>query len=569
MESIRQQLLDITKPIVSSLTIDDILEIELLSGGYAYEVNGLPASNVTRANILSQIHVGLIMRFENVNFEIKQGGSRSTTKIRYKVDPNKDVIFGSKSGLIIGTQNTNKVYVIKTNKKTGAKTPRLTPGNMGLSQGTSPLTLGSYKTVSDYINLVETKIDELIAEEKIPAIYGEWLKLTTQAYNPAVNSSTMSRIQTLWSENPGLLDEINSEVLEIFCPLAYIKSLCGSTTLSSIPRQERQRVQEIIGNNSGYSYSDFRIWFPQGENFPIIDSQVAYIESNQIKAVFPISTKNVTRGENTVNTLKFTDMFENGRQVTNWYKHLPDKVKPKQQVQTCVAAESARRKSPTYVLEAMGFVLGSSLVQQNHKSDILGLMRQSFINTGVEHTLTVENIRSLIRKIGVGTTKKTKIDSISTLSNNDKTLAKLFIISLIKDSRIYSSVSNLNQDRLIALGEDAWSQLRLVYPYTFENLCLYFEKILEKSTKQEPKYNYQRIVKDNYFTGNRSLITKYGDNIVAGAGEVIIARVAVDNRDGTVRIRYDTSVTKRVKQHYGLRSKNNMNRLEDSLGVAP
>jgi len=568
MESIKQTLLDITKPLVSTLTLDDILEIELTTGGYAYEINGLPSSNITRSTILSQIYTTLIQTISDTTFELKQGNSRTTTKIRFKTNATEDVTFGSKSGLIVGIKNSAKVYVIKTNKKKGAKTHRLTPGNMGLSKGTTPLNLSNYKTVLDYISAVEDKIDELVSEEKIPAIYGEWLRLTVQTYNPAVNASTMSRLQTLWNENPGLSDEINSEVLEIFCPLAYIKSVCGNSTLSSIPRTERQRFYDMIGKNSGFNYSNFRIWFPQGENFPIIDSQVAYIESNDIKVVLPISTKNITRGENTVNTLKFTDMFENGRQVTNWYKKLPDKVKPKQQVQTCVATQSARRKSPTYVIEAMAFILNSALVQQAHKTDLLGLMRNNFNSTGVEYTLTLENIKSLIRKIGPNTTKKTKIDNIVTLSPSDKTLAKLFVVCLIKDSRTYQKVSHLEQDRLVQLGDNAWEQLRLLYPYTFENLCLFFEKILERSTKQEPKYNYQRLVKDNYFSGNKSLITKYGDSIVAGAGEVIIAKTNV-HRDGLLRIQYDTSVTKRVREHYGLRSKNSMNRLEDSLGVAP
>lgn len=580
MSSIKQEIFTVVSGFRQNFDIEDILEVELASGGYAYEVRNLPPSSIERSNILRQIFAGISSAVTSASFELKQGSSGGSVTVAYKSEPQRKKSFSSGSGVIVAKRNGSVQYVIKTNKTRGARSLRLTPGNMGVSKGTSPIVPANYHTVLEYVSLLENKITELVESESIPTAYAEWLRLNIAAYNPLSRSAVLTRITSLWDDNPGLMEEINSEVLEIFCPLAYIKSICGMPAPSGVPAKEKQRFYSFVGKNSGFKANDFKIWFPQGENFPIIDSQIGYFESGNLICVIPLSTKNITRGPDSVNTLKFVDMFNNSRQVAEWYKHLPNKIKTNQQVQSTVAMQASGRTSSrggdvTYTIHAVKSIFNSNRVNPQHKNDFLGYVRGMFRRNGIENRLNIGNITSMIKNIGSSVQKKTKIDNIPTLSDAEKTLAKLCVVSVMRDAqgsansaygRFVSRIDSV--DRIVNLGEDAWSNARLDYPYTYQNLCLFFEKALAETSREGPNYNYQRIVKDNYFTGNRSLISKYGDTRVSGAGEVVIVKTNVHN-DGTLRIVYDSKVTNRTDRHYSLRSKNSINRLDDALGIAP
>lgn len=580
MASIKQEIFSIISGIRSNYNQDDILEIEMNNGGYSYELRNLPPSSIERSNIIRQIHSGISSSVTSATFELRQGSSGGSTSVTYKTNPQRKVNFSSGSGIVIGRQSGAVYYAIKTNKARGARSLRLTPGNMGVSKGTSPKLNGNYHTILEYVNILENKITQLVNEESIPLAYAEWLRLTISAYNPLNRTAVRQRIIDLWSDNPGLGEEINSEVLEIFCPLAYIKSACGIPSPSDIPRGERNRLNEMCNKTSGFSPNNFKIWFPQGENFPIIDSQVGYFESDNLVCVIPLSTKNITRGPDTVNTLKFVDMFNNSKQVANWYKHLPNRVKVNEQVQSTVAMQAAGRQGSrggdtTYVIHAVKSIFDSKRVNPNHKNDFLGYVRGMFRRNGIEQRLNIGTITTLIKNIGSSVQKRTKIDDIATLSAAEKTTAKLFVVSVMKDAqssanssygRFVRNISNV--DRILNLGEDAWANARLDYPYTYQNLCLFFEKALAETSREGPNYNYERIVKDNYFTGNRSLISKYGDEIISGAGEVVISSTNVRN-DGVLRITYVSKTAARSNRHYSLRSKNSINRLDDALGIAP
>jgi hypothetical protein len=237
--------------------------------------------------------------------------------------------------------------------------------------------------------------------------------------------------------------------------------------------------------------------------------------------------------------------------------------------------QGARGGDTTYVIHAVKSIFDSVRVNANHKNDFLGYVRGMFRRNGIERQLNIASITSLIKKISPSTQKKQYIDNISGLSDAEKQMAKMFVVSVMKDAETSANskygqfVKKLsNVERIVNLGQDAWSNAGLDYPYTYQNLCLFFEKALAETSYNGPKYNYQQIVKDNYFTGNRSLLSKYGNTIVRGAGEVVIVKTNVHS-DGVLRIQYDSRVTKRVREHYGLRSKNSINRLDDALGIAP
>jgi hypothetical protein len=580
MSSIKQEIFNVISGIRSNYKIDDIFEVELNNGGYSYELRNLPPSSIDRSNILKQVYTGISNSVTTVVFELRQRSSGGSVSVTYKSTPQRKNNFSSGSGVIVGKQNGSVYYAIKTNKVRDVRKPRLTPGNMGVSRGTTPLTVANYYTISEFIAILENKIDSLVESETIASTYAEWIKLTIQAYNPLTSTAVLNKIQTLWSDNPGMLDEINSEMLEIFCPLAYIKSICNMPAPSGVTRNEKNRFNELTEKTGGYNANDFKIWFPQGENFPIIDSQVGYFESGKLVAVIPLSTKNITGGANTVNTLKFVDMFKTSRQVANWYGNLPAKAKVNQQVQSTVAMQAAGRQGArggdtTYVIHAVKSIFDSVRVNANHKNDFLGYVRGMFRRNGIERQLNIASITSLIKKISPSTQKKQYIDNISGLSDAEKQMAKMFVVSVMKDAETSANskygqfVKKLsNVERIVNLGQDAWSNAGLDYPYTYQNLCLFFEKALAETSYNGPKYNYQQIVKDNYFTGNRSLLSKYGNTIVRGAGEVVIVKTNVHS-DGVLRIQYDSRVTKRVREHYGLRSKNSINRLDDALGIAP
>jgi hypothetical protein len=490
-----------------------------------------------------------------------------------------------KKSLSSGDGNTPLLLLIRESEKRGSKVLavlklvpkpkfRLSPNNLGITKSGSPGRKDCYLTFDQIISSIETKITEYVNEEKISEALGEWVKVHLAMFNPNdLSTGKRQRIRDVWDN--GLMDEITSELLEVFCGLGYIKAITSpfnnQGAINSVSPKEKDRVEELIGSNP--DLRSFRIWFPQAGNYPIIDSQVGYFENNVLKAVFPISTKNVT-GNRTPNVIKFKDIFTNKKQVLRWKKQLPKRSSYKQGVQSVVAAQAVgqiRGQDVLYPLYASKSILQSSITTPTNKRRFL-----DDINEYGSH-FTEQQIKTLLSQLTRSRhSKSEKLQDF--LAGNILEVAKGLIYILLKNtlgtSSSYASiVRKFDKNYLLTVSEDVWNSVikgrsDAKYPFTYENISLFFEKVLENNSayKNGPT-DYLRLVTENYFTKNKSLIAKYGSDVPpAGAGDVILSKVSIQ-QDGVAKISYNTRTN--PASSYGLRSKNSLNNLQDALGIAP
>lgn len=503
---------------------------------------------------------------------------------QYFITKKASVSLQTKS-LSSGDSNTPLLLLVRESDKRGSKVLavlklvpkpkfRLTPNNLGITRSGSPGRKECYLTFDQIISLINSKITQYVSEEKISEALGEWVKVHLAMFNPNdLSTGKRQRIRDVWDD--GLMDEITSELLEVFCGLGYVKAITSpfnnQGSINSIPPKEKDRVQLLIGTNP--DIRSFRIWFPEAGNYPIIDSQVGYFENNVLKAVFPISTKNVT-GNRTPNVIKFKDIFTDKKQVLRWKKQLPKKSSNKQGVQSVVAAQAVgqpRGQDVLYPLYASKSILKSTITTPTNKRRFL-----DDINEYGSH-FTEQQIKTLLSYLTRSRhSKSEKLEEF--LNGNVLETAKGLIYILLKNTLGTSSsyaaiVRKFDKDYLLTVSEDVWNSVvkgrsDARYPYTYENISLFFEKVLENNSiyKNGPT-DYLRIVTENYFTANRSLIAKYGSDVPpAGAGDVILSKVSIQ-QDGVAKISYNTRTNPAPR--YGLRSKNSLNNLQDALGIAP
>lgn len=534
-----------------------------------YEYSNTPANRSQRGIILDNIIQYLQQNDEFKNYLIVRKASITLNKRSFKS----------------GDGTTPLLLIIKESDSRGAKTlailklvpkPRfkIKPGDLGITRSGSPDQIRCYLTFDDAISTIERHVDELVQNEKITTALGEWIKVHLAMFNPKdLTSGKRKRIRDVW--DVGLSDEITSELLEIFCGLGYIKAIttpfAGQGAILSVNQREKKRVEKMIGQNP--SLDSFRIWFPQAANYPIIDSQVGYFEGNELKAVFPISTKNVTGGR-TPNTIKFKDVFTDKKQVLKWKKGLPKKSGAKQGVQTVVASQAVgqpSRQDTLYPLYAAKSIFNSNITSATNKRQFMQTISQ------YGSTVNEAGIKTLLNSLTSSRhSRGERLRDI--LNDNGLRDAKELIYTLMRKtigtSSPYSSiVRRFEKKYLLRVSENVWnSSVRgrgsAEYPYTYGNISLFFEKILENnSVYSNGKTDYLRMVKENYFSGNTSLISKYGSSVPpSGAGDVILSKVSVGG-DGLARITYNTKTN--PEPRYGLRSKNSLNNLQDALGIAP
>lgn len=509
----------------------------------------------------------------------------------------KDYLITRKASVKIGNKSfksgdgTNPLLLlIKENATRGAKVLailklipkpkfKLKPGDLGITRSGSPDQKNVYLEFDEAISIIKENVDDLVSKEKITSSLGEWIKVHLSMFNPKdLSTEKRQKIREVW--DVGLSDEITSELLEIFCGLGYIKAITspfsGQGAILSINQKEKKRVTDIIGiNPSLNSLNSFKIWFPKEANYPIIDSQVGYFEGNELKAVFPISTKNVTGGK-TPNTIKFKDVFTNKRQVLKWKKGLPKKSAAKQGVQTVVATQAVGQPSKQdtlYPIYAAKSILESNITNSDNKKTFMNGIHEYSSSSSINEY----KIKSLLKNLTASRHKKDdRLNDILSESNLivAKELIYGLIIKTVGTSSPYSAVARTYEKKyLLSINESVWNSVvrkrgSAEYPYTVGNLSLFFEKTLEKnSIYASGPTDYLRMVKENYFTGNRSLISKYGTGVPpSGAGDVILSKVSI-GADGIARITYNTRTNPETS--YGLRSKNSLNNLQDTLGIAP
>ncbi len=437
------------------------------------------------------------------------------------------------------------------------------PGDFNLTSGNNPTNQSGYLTFDEITSRINAKLDSGVSNGEISPQFSQWVKLNVEYFDPRTNVNKATEIRNNWDRN--ILTGVKkiSEMLEIFCGLAYVKALTTSSSGLRCSSEERNRVYEILGTRSP-SVNNFRVWFPDAKNYPIIDSQVGYFEGSNLVAVFPISTKNVSSGK--PNVIKFSDIFENAKQPIEWKKNLPRNSSLKQGIQTVVAAQGVRKDQRLlYPLYAAKSIFNSNITTQSDKNYFINNMRQ----LGLPSTINMQSIKSLLGKFSNGTKKDDKLDSLLRNNQSDLITAKKIILVLLRNSRNYKNpLARISDQNVISFTEETWNIGNLDYPFTFGNLSLFFETALSKnSVEKGGKTNYKKMVDANYFGSNRALAKKYTDYVPLGAAQPVLAKVRINNSSGLVALTYDT--TSKSNSQYGLRSKNAMNRLTDTLGIAP
>ena len=437
------------------------------------------------------------------------------------------------------------------------------PGDFNLTSGNNPTNQSGYLTFDEIVSRINLKLDSGVSNGEISPQFSQWVKLNIEYFDPRTTVNKATEIRNSWDR--GTLTGVKklSEMLEIFCGLAYVKALTTSSSGLRCSSQERNRVYEILGTRNP-SVSNFRVWFPDAKNYPIIDSQVGYFEGNNLVAVFPISTKNISSGK--PNVIKFSDIFENVKEPIEWKKNLPKKSSLKQGIQTVVAAQGLRKNQKMlYPLYAAKSILESRITTQSDKNYFMSSMRQ----LGLPATVNMQSIKSLLGKFGNNPKKDEVLDSLLRNNRNELITAKKIILVLLRNSRNYKNpLARISDQNVIAFTEETWNVGTLDYPFTFGNLSLFFESALSKnSVEKGGKTNYKKMVDANYFGNNRALAKKYTNHVPLGAAQPVLAKVRINNSSGLITLTYDT--TSKSNSQYGLRSKNAMNRLTDTLGIAP
>jgi hypothetical protein len=538
-------------------------------GTFVYEFSNVPASRSQRSVIINNILSNLQSSEDFKEYFITKKASVTVDGKSYKS----------------GDGNTPLILVIKENARRASKTlailkliPRpkfkIKPKDLGITKNGKPYRESSYLSFDEVIERIEGHIDQFVNDEKISDGMGEWVKIHLAMFNPKdLTTGKRQRIREVW--NNGLMDEITSELLEVFCGLGYIKAITtpfyGQGAILSVNPKEKKRVLDIVGDDP--PIDSFKIWFPEQANFPIIDSQVGYFENGQLKAAFPISTKNVTGGR-LPNVIKFGDIFTNKKQVLKWKNNLPKKSGNKQGIQTVVAAQAVgqpSRQGALYPLYASKSILNSRIPNLQNKRYFL-----TNINEYGSHFSDHEIRDVLDRLTRVRHSKTERLNEI--LDANSLRVAKELVYILLFNTRGTSSpysqvVQRFEKEYLLTISEDVWNSVvkgrgSAEYPYTYQNISLFFEKVLENnSVHRNGQTNYLRMVVENYFTANRALIAKYdSESPPSGAGDVILSKVSI-GQDGIARISYNTRTNPAT--NYGLRSKNSLNNLQDALGITP
>ena len=559
-------LVSVIKAAIPSVKDEDILRVDV-DGKFVYEVVNVPTSRQVRGQLNEALKNKLEEEFSDVAASLV-GSVRIGDKT-----------YSSKAKVLRVTEGEQRgapiLGVVKLNPR-----PKLvlTPKLFGVTKSSGPDTVGSYLSIDEIVSTIKSKLDELKNSEKISNSLYDWVNENLDYFNPKTSSNNAQKIRNSWGGS-GLEDEVSSEMLELFCALAYIKFIQKGSSGPGvrITSSERDRVKQVLGKNSIPKNSNsFKIWYPSASNFPIIDCQVGYFENNQLKAVFPISTKNVTGGRQP-NVIKFVDIFKNTRQVNAWKDHLPREVLKEQQYQYRVAHSAIKDKGTLYPSLA-----AETLLNSTERNSFLSETKR-YIG-GSEVNVTADSLKKIANKISSNTrNRKQKLDNIS-LGPNLQTAKKLVCVLIQKTSsgggsspyKKIMSTDGFTIDQLSEMNEQKWNaevkvkkkNPRANYPFTVENVSLFFEKILENSSVfKGGKYDYDQVVKRAYFSGNKVLNAKYKTPI-SGSGDIIIAKVDIRS-DGMVNITMDTSSTTANRTGYGLRSKNSFNNLQDALGITP
>lgn len=306
-----------------------------------------------------------------------------------------------------------------------------------------------------------------------------------------------------------------------------------SVKLGVLMRANDKKIRTTLGipKDMDLSKSKIKIYIPKQANYPLVDYFISVSSSDKKteEDSIKISVKSKVAGDK-VNTVKFNSIFGKEKDVDNWYNQLDSTLKRKQIGQKTIA-ESAMSGYGNFRGKNMAAVPLISVAEllNNDRSNIIQLINSKFKNIDIK---VLEKCINLSIK---------KLKSVS---------YKEDIYNFIGDDGFkendYLQISMMLSSNIVMRGGKTPD-------LTLWNVAHMCEKILEESSKQNSKtnYNFYQIFFDEVLKKRR-------------------IAYAVTTRSGN-QINYNFySLVNYAKEYHdwiNLRTKNSANQPNDVIGL--
>lgn len=451
-----------------------------------------------------------------------------------------EITFDGKKNLVIYVDNADRAYrkgelkkiqkMFKhyganytepsTNGKTGAV--KMSPLEITVkpSVKASPITAGKAKFKPSDIK---------------PSIVNDWLDVDDIVENVKKYIKSVDLESSVEKEILYLLDEtakdtrtiIPFEIPKDLVPAEFYEVLT-SVKVAVLLKNNDAKIRRILGipKDMDLKKSKIKIYIPQNANFPLIDYYIS-ITANEKKAedsAIRISVKSKVKSPK-ANTIKFKDIFENQKDIINWYNSLNSQLKQKQKGPKIVA-ESALDVYNSYTGKAVfGIPIMSVL---NLLRDDRSNMTRMVVDT-IGNVVTIKEFENLLTTVE---------KNITRIGNNTEMLDLDADIAPVASKVIQSTMSKVGGIQV---------------KNTIHNLAYLCEKILVSASKKTSvtKHNYYQMFYDQVLT----------QKAVAYAVSSIVGKT----------LKYNFYSLVNFEQEYAswlaLRSKNSPNALNHVIGI--
>lgn len=317
-----------------------------------------------------------------------------------------------------------------------------------------------------------------------PSIVNDWLDADDIVENVKKYIKSVDLESSVEKEILHLLDEtakdtrmsIPFEVPKDLVPPEFFEVLT-SVKVAVLLKKNDTEIRKILGipKDMDLRQSKVKIYIPQKANFPLIDYYIS-ITATEKKSENPsirISVKSKVKSPK-ANTVKFKDVFENQKEINDWYNSLNPQLKEKQKGPKIVA-ESAL---DVYNLYAGKAVFGIPIMS------VLNLLRDDRVNITkvivdtIGNAITIKEFENLLIVVEKNITK---------IGNN-------------------TEMSTLDADAALATSKVIQSSMSKVggtpVKNTIYNLAYLCEKILVSASKKTSitKHNYYQMFYDQVLT---------------------------------------------------------------------
>lgn len=374
----------------------------------------------------------------------------------------------------------------------------------------------------------------------VPSIVNEWL-----------TSAEMIDNVKQYVKSVELEKKVEDEILDLLAKTGKDKSISipfdapkdlvpaeffevlTAVKLSVLLEKNDTRTREILGipEKMNLSRSKIKIYIPQQANFPLIDYYISITasEKKDEDSALKISVKSKVKSSK-ANTVKFKDVFDTKKDVTDWYKGLSSKSLKDQQKGPKIVAESAMDVYTGYKGKALfGVPIVAMLnLLKDDKVNITPLVKKEFISK--KCTTTVAQFESILKQI---------FAKIMTVTKDTD-------LSEVLDKNNYLNASNLIQLYMKKTGGKGVDN-------SVGNIAYLCERLLVTSSKEDSStnYNYYQMFYDEVLTKKQ-------------------IAYAVSSMQGKM-LKYNFYSLVNFKQEYAnwlaLRSKNSPNALVDVIGI--